>query len=123
MLLNKFFAIDKLEVSSDKSTCSVRAILNPEHPIFNGHFPGNPIVPGVCMLQMIKEILAKILKHELMLVKSNAIKLNNLISPVKNPVIDFEIHIRENTSGMVQISSRIYFGNTTFCNFKGTFKI
>ena len=27
--------------------------LNPEHPVYEGHFPGNPVVPGVCQVQMI----------------------------------------------------------------------
>ena len=25
---------------------------NPDHPIYRAHFPGNPIVPGVCLIEL-----------------------------------------------------------------------
>lgn len=38
--------------------CRVILGLNPEHPLYRGHFPGRPVLPGVCSLQMIKEAVA-----------------------------------------------------------------
>ena len=35
----------------------VRIKLHPEHVIYDAHFPGQPITPGVCLVQMIGEIL------------------------------------------------------------------
>lgn len=32
---------------------------NAEHGIFGGHFPGQPIVPGVCTLTIIRELLCE----------------------------------------------------------------
>ena len=29
--------------------------LNPDHPIYHAHFPGNPITPGVCIVQIVGE--------------------------------------------------------------------
>ena len=34
-----------------------------EHPIYKGHFPQQPVVPGVCTLTIIKECLGEILSH------------------------------------------------------------
>ncbi len=43
-----------------KSTCCIRA----NHPALSGHFPGNPVVPGVvildCILQALDEIPGKL---------------------------------------------------------------
>ena len=30
--------------------------LNPDHFIFKAHFPGHPITPGVCLMQMVAEL-------------------------------------------------------------------
>jgi 3-hydroxyacyl-[acyl-carrier-protein] dehydratase len=123
MLLNNFFKINTMEISADKISADVQVILNPKHSIYEGHFPGNPIVPGVCMIQMTKEILSEILKQDFLLVKSSAIKLNNLINPMNNQIINFDFKIKYIDEKIVSVRCLIYFENTNFCNFKGEFCI
>jgi len=36
---------------------SFKIELNFNHKIFKGHFPGSPILPGVCIIQIVKEVL------------------------------------------------------------------
>ena len=33
-------------------------ILNPDNLIYKAHFPGQPVTPGVCVLQMVSELLS-----------------------------------------------------------------
>src|ERR1700750_3164153 len=49
--------------------------------IFQGHFPDQPVVPGACMLQIVKEILTDALKANLILVKADNIKFLSLVEP------------------------------------------
>ena len=42
--------------SHDGSAYTIR--FNPDHPIFSGHFPGHPIVPGACLVQIAQELLS-----------------------------------------------------------------
>lgn len=30
-----------------------------KHPIYEGHFPGNPVLPGVCTLEIVKECVER----------------------------------------------------------------
>ena len=54
-MLDDFYTLNQIAPQGEgKYIC--RITLNPAHPIFAGHFPGNPITPGVCMLQIIKEL-------------------------------------------------------------------
>ena len=122
MLLNNFFKLNNIEISSDRSSAIANATLNPQHSIFEGHFPENPVVPGVCMIQMIKEILSEIFKKELMLVKSSSIKMNNLIDPLQNRIINFELKTRSVDENNIHVSSKIYFESIKFCIFKGDFR-
>jgi len=39
------------------STAIVALPYEPDHPVFQGHFPGNPIIPGVQLLDRVKRIL------------------------------------------------------------------
>lgn len=82
MLYNDLYNIDSLikEEGSAKAVLS----LNVSHPIFKGHFPGQPVLPGACMLQMIKEMLEIATGHSLQLQKAHQIKFIALVDPSRN---------------------------------------
>lgn len=66
-------------------------VLNAEHTIFRAHFPGEPVTPGVCILQMAKELLEEELHgcYEIQSVKN--VKFLAVISPVETPMVTFTI--------------------------------
>ena len=83
MLLPDFFTIIKIEISEARDKAVAKIRLNPDHHIFDGHFPEVPIVPGVCIIQMSKEILSQIANADLQLISSKNIKFQNLVNPSK----------------------------------------
>lgn len=96
--------------------------LNPQHDIYKGHFKQVPITPGVCMTQMIKEILSKKLKKNLFMSSGDNIKFLTMINPNDIPelTIKFAIKITDDTLDV----SATYSNNDTACmKFKGKFKI
>lgn len=56
-LEDNFYKIHNRE--SVDGVCRVEVELLPDHPIYAGHFPQQPVVPGVCTLTIIKECIAK----------------------------------------------------------------
>ena len=44
-------------VSVDGSGATLRLL--PESPVYRGHFPGYPITPGVCLVQMALEVIGQ----------------------------------------------------------------
>ncbi len=93
MLLNDFFIIDDWQpadaLAGDGTDSrgfiagSVRAILriNWNHPIFEGHFPGRPMVPGACLLQLVKELMSMAINSEVRLIRAYQVKFISMISP------------------------------------------
>jgi len=61
MLLHDFYKIISLEKTAESKYLAM-ILINEEHEVFQGHFPGNPIMPGVCMMQIIKELTEQIQK-------------------------------------------------------------
>ena len=55
MLINDFYNCHDIEAHENEYGC--RIVFNAAHDIFKGHFPGQPVVPGVCMMEMVKELL------------------------------------------------------------------
>lgn len=80
-LLNSFF---RIQSRSDEGGVTTFAIaLDPAHAIFRAHFPGNPIVPGVCQVQMVRELLETVLGERLALIHAKNIKYLTVMTPAQ----------------------------------------
>ena len=55
--------------------------LNPEHFIYKAHFPGEPITPGVCIMQIAVELFEVALNTPIALNCVKNIKFLRIISP------------------------------------------
>ena len=102
MLKNALYTIQHVE----QTTNSIEALieLNNEHAIFKGHFPVRAVLPGACMLQIIKELLEETLNSKLQLVKADEIKFLRIIEPEANAVINFSIDYGEAFNVSAKIS-------------------
>lgn len=127
MLLDNFYSIIDQGEKNDTNvlldepvkTFFLTIKLNPEHPVYMGHFPGNPVVPGVCQIQMIKELTSSILKKDLVIYKSDNIKFLSMIIPAIAPLLKVRIDIKEKEPGCWQVTSVILKEDQVFLKFKG----
>ena len=62
---------------------------NPEHAIYKAHFPGNPITPGVCIIQVANELLEKHLGKRLYLKTIKNVKFLSVIIPAEGKKIKY----------------------------------
>jgi 3-hydroxyacyl-[acyl-carrier-protein] dehydratase len=100
---------------------TVMALLNEQHPIFKGHFPGNPVVPGVCQIQMVKELVEKVVNHPLHLTASDNIKFLAMINPLQTPQIEFRMAIKPVSDQRFSATVSIVSGQSVLFKFKGEF--
>ena len=54
-----FYSIESRMEGLPQGQSGFNVILNPDHLIYKAHFPGQPVTPGVCILQMIQELLSE----------------------------------------------------------------
>ena len=57
-------------------------ILNPDHLIYKAHFPGQPVTPGVCILQILQELLSMEEGKQLFIKNIKNAKFISMMSPV-----------------------------------------
>ena len=91
--LIQFDGLQKLEDDQYNLPFSI----NRESKVFDGHFPNQPILPGVVMIEMTKRALEMALGAELILESAGNFKFLKLVDPnvMKNAVLDFTIAIKE----------------------------
>ena len=118
-LLNDFYSIEN-QTNSDNDKIVATIVLNPNHPIFKGHFEQMPIVPGVCQTQIIKEILQQTIHKNLFFNKGINIKYTGVIIPSQHPKVFIEMFVKqiENTFA---VDAKLFFDASVFTKFKGEF--
>lgn len=95
MIVKDFYTIEQR--SEEDLNFTVK--LNPDHAIFKGHFPGNPIMPGVMMMQIVKELVQSVVKKDLQMVKCSNVKFMNIINPEVHNVLNFQLSLTESEDG------------------------
>jgi 3-hydroxyacyl-[acyl-carrier-protein] dehydratase len=75
--------------SNEPASFIAGVTFNTRHRIFDVHFPGNPIVPGACIIQIATELLSHHLSETVILTEAKNIKFTNLINPVQFNEVDF----------------------------------
>jgi 3-hydroxyacyl-[acyl-carrier-protein] dehydratase len=93
MLINDFFSLK--EVKHSNHTIEAVVSFDETHSIFGGHFEDFPVVPGVCMMQLIKEIMEQELHRSFRLSSATSMKfmtvkcrpILSMVSMAKVPLI------------------------------------
>ena len=111
MLLKDFYTIQSFE-TTDSQKYVATIMLNKNHEVFKGHFPGNPVTPGVCMMQIIKELTQEAVKGTLTMKSASNIKFMALINPEVNPLLRLELDITTAEDATVKVRNTSYFEDT-----------
>lgn len=81
MLLNNLFIQEHQTISDHILETKLSLVKN--HSVFKGHFPEQPVLPGVCMIQVNKELLEAHLKFPLMMDSSKQVKFLHVVNPLE----------------------------------------
>jgi len=121
MVLKDFYKVLSEEKSGD-AKYNFRILVNADHEVFKGHFPGNPIMPGVCMIQIIKELTESVTKNPLMIQTLTNVKFMALINPEVNPELRLEIDITTTDDDLVKVKNTTYFNDTIALKLSNVYK-
>ncbi|WP_281240053.1 3-hydroxyacyl-ACP dehydratase [Flavobacterium praedii] len=111
MLLKDFYTIISLENTADSKYKAV-ILVNEKHEVFKGHFPGNPIMPGVCMMQIIKELTEQITGSALFMQSLSNVKFMALINPFNTPELLLDLDVTATEDNLIKVKNVSYFGET-----------
>jgi 3-hydroxyacyl-[acyl-carrier-protein] dehydratase len=92
-MLNDLFKINSLTENAGHVLAEVA--LDASHPIFEGHFPGSPVTPGVVQLHIVKQVLEQHLNRPLKLKTMRTCKFLQIINPIETPVLYINLKITQ----------------------------
>lgn len=115
-MINDYYIVDSEEINIPEAVFGIR--LNPDCDVYRGHFPGNPISPGVCNIQMIKECAERMLGRKLFFKTLPVCRFKVLVSPVTHS----ELTVRLMLEGENNLSAKILDKDTVCLEMKTEFE-
>jgi len=120
MLKDNLYTITESEHGENIIKATIR--LNRGHEIFRGHFPGQPVLPGACMVQIIKEVLEGTLHLPLMLKKAATIKFLKPVTP-KDKTLLLMLTYNSPDKTSYNVTADLISENNLCFKFRGTFNV
>lgn len=121
MLLEYFQMIDKVEsVDLDLGRLKATSTVPMESPVFEGHFPGMPLVPGVLLIETMAQasgmLLLAVKDFDAMpfLMSVDGAKMRTFVEP--GAVLDIEAELEHDGSGFAVTKARITSAGKKVCD-------
>ena len=119
MLKEPLFKIASLTHTDGQIDAALQ--IDQQHEIFGGHFPDHPVVPGACMLQVVKDILGDTLKVSLGLVRADNIKFLSLVEPATG-LLQLDINYQQ-AEGNLKVTANLLAEETVCMKLQGVFAV
>lgn len=109
---NLYTIVSTPEESTEAVRFQIR--LNADSVIFKAHFPGEPIMPGACIVQMVQELFSVWTKREVEIAKIVNLKFLSVIKPDEVLDLDVAIKIKKEEDQQVHINADIVKDEITY---------
>ena len=123
LLKDKFFAVlheEKISANEAVYLCE----LKPDCDVYQGHFPGKPVSPGVCNIEMIRECAELLTGENLLIDTIKQCRLTAVASPSVSPKVDVKVTVaRVEGTDNFNVIATIADAQTSYMELKGTLAI
>lgn len=121
-LLEKMF-IPVGEPTADNAVYALSLRPDVNHVIYQAHFPGSPVTPGVCIIKVIGEIIENHLMKTIELQEVKNLKFIVPVVPTQDKEIDVLFSQLEIVDGVIRARGTIEKGKTIYTKFSTLWKI
>ena len=112
MFLNDLFTIQSEQAEGTQTVFSIR--LNGSHPIYGAHFPGSPITPGVCIVQIAVDLFSHLQGHVCRLAGAKNVKFLQVIKPDEYGEVSYSLSWELAEEGLYKVKVMVSAGEVVF---------
>src|ERR1700753_3386019 len=119
MLLNDLYTIEDIEVGAEMVRATV--FLETQHPVVTGHSPGQPVLPGACQLQLVRELLSHATGKNCRLERGEQIKFLTMVDPRQHPRLELQMKYSREAEDRLRVAAVVYAGGDVCLKLSGIF--
>lgn len=120
MLKDQLYTIQKLDYQDFVLKVEIKLIKT--HPIFQGHFPDVPVLPGVTMMQMVKELMEVAEEKKFLIQSAGQIKFLQMLNPENTDTVNWEINVSIVEDGIYKVKAQMIKEELVFFKMTGKLK-
>jgi len=120
MVLKDFYSVISSQHSEGAYTTTLK--INNAHDLYQGHFPGRPVTPGVILMQLFKEEAERVSKKILQLDKASNVKFTAVVDPNFDDQLILRSSIEE-SGGVVNLKGTAENNNSIAIKIQAVYKI
>lgn len=94
---DQFFTLEN--VSEEDGVHIATVSLNPTHSVYQGHFPEQPIAPGVMLMDMCRNVAGSILNAEFRIASARSMKFVKIVDPNNVQSLRIKITFQDSEAG------------------------
>ena len=116
LLKDKYFKVDSQQQNGDSAHFHVSLIADCD--VYRGHFPGNPVSPGVCNIEMIRECFDLSVEGSPRIQTIDRCRLTAVASPQVSPELDIDLSWTKDDNGY-RLVATVKDDKQQYMDFKG----
>lgn len=121
--LSKFSLFNEYCVLEGETTDNLMGLfqisINPDSRIFNGHFPGDAVCPGVCHIELIRECASLIMKDDMRISRIQKCRFTSVAKPDVSTTMTAFVSITPSAQSKFDVQANISDGSRTYLTFSG----
>ncbi|MDO4171122.1 MAG: beta-hydroxyacyl-ACP dehydratase [Prevotellaceae bacterium] len=118
LLENRYYRT--ISRKTDGQQTVFRIAILPECDVYKGHFPGDPVCPGVCNIETIKECASAVAGRPLRITTIKQCRLTAIATPAVCPEADVTVTVANTADDTYSVQATIADAQQTYMTFKGT---
>jgi len=88
--------------------------LDPSHVVYQGHFPGYPVTPGVTLMKIVQELTEHLCGRKLEFLSASRTKFLGVVDPEKSQSIEFSLRLSDNGETVYVSAGATHAGSECF---------
>lgn len=116
MLQDNYYRIEHYETAGEQAVFQIALLENCK--VYQGHFPGHPICPGVCNIEMIKECASKVIGKSLHVRRVRKCRFTAVAIPSECPFLTIAVDWKSRDDGGYDVTATIADGKTVYVKLK-----